>query len=157
IPDATSIIEKVFAQNPDQLFWRQWMYLLSFFENDEKRMAEQVSWAMHKAGAEDHLLAMDAATNAYFGRLDRARALSQEAVEYARRNQLPERAALQLATEAVWEAWIGSADAATHQAQAALSAVPGREVRALAALALARAGDVGQAAKLANDLEGESA
>jgi tetratricopeptide (TPR) repeat protein len=153
LQDARTIFQKAFAQNPDQLFWRQGIYLLSFFDRDTKRMEDQVAWAMNTPGAEEHLLSMHYDTNAYFGRLGKARELTRQAVEFALRGEFRETAALLVAREALWEAWLGNSEAATRQARAALSLFAGRDVRALAALALARTGDAGQARKLADQLD----
>jgi predicted Zn-dependent protease len=98
---------------------------------------------------------MHANTSAYFGRFYKARELSRLAVGFARRNDFKERAALLLASEALQEAWLGNSEAADAQARAALSSVPGRDVRALAALALAGAGDAKRAARLADQLGAE--
>ena len=143
LPDARAIFQKAFAQNPDQLFWRQGMYLFDFLDGDMKRMEDQVAWAMSTPGAEDSLLSMHSDTNTYFGHLEKARELSRRAVEFAQRHELKERSALLIAGEALREAWFGNSEAAGRQARAALSLVPGRDVRALAALALARTGDAG--------------
>lgn len=57
--------------------------------------------------------------------------------------------------EAVREAQIGNAVAARQQARTALSLAPGRDVRVLAALAVARVGDLSQAQKLADQLNAD--
>jgi tetratricopeptide (TPR) repeat protein len=118
-------------------------------------MEEQVAWAMQTPGVEDELLAMHANTNAYFGHVEKARELTHQAVEFSQRHELRERAAMVIAREALWEAWFGNSEAAGRQARAALSLAPGRVVRALAALALARTGDRSQAGKLADQLDAE--
>ncbi len=155
LQDARAVFQKALAQNPDQLFWRQGMYLLAFLDGDMKSMEDQVTWAMSRPGTEDHLLSMHSDTNAYFGRLGKARELSRQAAEFAQRSEFKERAAGLLAREAVWEAWLGDSEAASQQARAALSMVPGRDVRALAALALARAGDASKARDLEDQLDAE--
>ena len=155
LDDARAIYKKNFARNPDQLFWRQGMYLLGFFDGDTKLMEEQVAWALQTPGVEDQLLAMHANTNAYFGHVGKSRELTRQAVEFSRRNEFRERAAMLIAREALWEAWFGDSEAAGRQARAALSLVPGRDVRTLAALALARAGETNQARKLADQLDAE--
>ena len=155
LEDARAIYQKNFARNPDQLFWREGMYLLGFFDGNTKFMEEQVGWAMQTPGAEDELLAMHANTNAYFGHVEKARELTHQAVEFSQRNELKERAAMLIAREALWEAWFGNSEAASRQARAALSLAPGRVVRALAALALAHTGDRSQAGKLADQLDAE--
>ena len=155
LQDARAIYQKNFARNPDQLFWRQGIYLLGFLDGDTKLVEEQVAWGLQTPGAEDQLLAMHAGTNAYFGHVEKSRELTRQAVEFAQRGEFKERAALLLAGEALREAWFGNSEAAARQARAALSLVPGRDVRSLAALALARAGDAGQARIVADQLDAE--
>lgn len=151
--DARTIVQKAYAQNPDQLFWRQWMYLFAFLDGDMKGMQDHVAWAMKTPGSEDHLLAMHAATSAYFGHVQAARELTRQSVEFSQRNELRERAAMFAAREALWEAWFGNTEDASRQAQAALGLIAGRDVRALAALTFAHIGDAGQARKLAGQLD----
>jgi tetratricopeptide (TPR) repeat protein len=155
LEDARAIYRKNLARNPGQLFWRQGIYLLGFFDGNTTLMEEQVAWALQTPGAEDQLLAMHANTNSYFGHVEKSRELTRQAVEFARRGEFKERAALLVAGEALQEAWLGNPEAASRQARAALSLVPGRDVRALAALALAHTGDAGQARKLADQLDAE--
>jgi eukaryotic-like serine/threonine-protein kinase len=155
LDEAKTLLEKEFTQNPDQLFWREGIYLLAFFDGDSRRMEDQVSWAKHTPGAEDSLLAIHSATNAYFGRLKKARELSRLAVEFAQHNELRERAALLIAAQALREAWLENADVARLQSRAALNLLPGKDVRTLAGLALARVGDSDRATKLADQLSAE--
>ena len=76
-------------------------------------------------------------------------------MEFSERNELKERAAMLVAREALWEAWLGNSEVASRQARKALRLVPGRDVRALAALALAHSGDANHARELAEQLEAE--
>jgi eukaryotic-like serine/threonine-protein kinase len=105
-----------------------------------------------KPGAEDLLLSAQSDTEAYFGRIEKARNLSRLAVESARNNNAKETAGLWQANEAAREAQFGNTVAAHQQAQTALSLSRGRHVRVLMALALARSGNVSQAQKLADQL-----
>jgi tetratricopeptide (TPR) repeat protein len=118
-------------------------------------MQEQVDWAMRTSGAEDSLLSMAADTNAFFGHIEKAREVSRLAVEFAQRHEFHERAAMLMAAGALREAWLDNAESARLQARAAVNLVPGKDVRVLAALALARAGDAALAKKLADQLAAE--
>ena len=131
------------------------MYLLGFFDGDSKRIEEQVAWALQTPGAEDHLLAMHASTNEYFGHVEKSREWTRQSVEFSQRNELKERAAMLVAREELWEAWLGNSEVANRQAGKALRLVPGRDVRALAALALAHSGDANHSSELAEQLEAE--
>ena len=155
LQDARAIYQKNFARNPDQLFWRQGIYLLGFLDGDTRLMEAQVAWALQTPGTEDQILAMHAGTNAYFGHVEKSRELTRQAEEFAQRGDFKERASLLLASEALREAWFGNSEVAGRQTRAALSLVPGRDVRSLAALALAHTGDEVQARKLADQLDAE--
>jgi len=92
-------------------------------------------------------------TEAYHGRLKKAREYSERAVQSAQRNGTGEVAAGWAAREAFCEAEVGNSALARQSAASALRLAPrGRYVQAIAAVALARAGDTTQAAKIADDL-----
>jgi tetratricopeptide (TPR) repeat protein len=110
---------------------------------------------MGKPGIEDVLMTMQSDTEAYYGHLGRAREFSRRAVESARKNDDKEAAALWQAYAALHEAEFGNAGEASKQAEAALSLAPGRDVRVVAAMALARAGNTTEATKLADGLNQE--
>ncbi len=95
---------------------------------------------------------MQSDTEAYGGRLARARELSQRAIELARQADAREPAALWHVHAAVREAEFGNLNAARQHAAAGLALLPGRAVRNVAALVLARTGDVAQARQLAKAL-----
>jgi tetratricopeptide (TPR) repeat protein len=118
-------------------------------------MQQHFEAAMGKPGIEDILMTMQSDTEAYYGHLRRAREFSQRAVESARKNDAKETAALWQAYGALHEAEFGNAREASKQAQAALSLTPGRDVRVLAAMALARAGNTTEATKLTDSLNQE--
>jgi serine/threonine protein kinase/Flp pilus assembly protein TadD len=127
-------------------------YLLAFLKGDAKGMDQVVAQASGKPGMEDQLL-MDAAnTAAYFGRLTAARELSQQAVQSAIRNDQKETAAGYKAALAQTEAEIGNLNRSRQQVAAALAMTSTRDVRTTAALALARAGDLATAARMADKL-----
>src|SRR5215469_14693164 len=85
-------------------------------------------------------------------RLGKAREFSRRATELAKKNGAKETAALWLAYAALHEAEVGNAREASQQAHEALSIAPGRDVRVLAGMALARAGYDSEANKLADGL-----
>ena len=129
-------------------------YALAFLRNDEDGMQQQFALAMGKPGYEDSLLSAQSDTEGYHGRLKKAREYSERAVESAQRSGNEEVAAGWAVTEAYLEAEVGYSDLARQAAASALRLAPhGRYVQAIAAVALARAGDSTQAAKIADDLE----
>jgi eukaryotic-like serine/threonine-protein kinase len=91
-------------------------------------------------------------TAAYAGRLVEANPLTARAVASARQVGEKETAALYLAEAAVRQALVGNMAEARRQAMATLRMSNGRHAEAMAALALALAGNLEQAQKLASDL-----
>ena len=136
----------------EQAILRANMYWLAFLEGDSAEMARQVAWAAGKPGSEDFLNAVSADTEAYHGRLARARELSRRAVEFALRNDQKETAALWQMLAALRESEFGSADQARKQAAAALELASTHDTQILAALVLAHAGDTARAEALAGEL-----
>jgi hypothetical protein len=116
-------------------------------------MAQWVSAAMGKPGSEDLLLDMQADTEGWYGKLRNAHELTGRAMDSARRNDAKESAAAYQAEAALREVEAGNREQARAEAHAALKLAPNRDVRAIAALALARAGDTAGAEKLAAELD----
>jgi len=112
-----------------------------------------VSAAMGKPGAEDMLLAAQADTEGWYGKLKNAHELTRRAMDSAQRNDAKETAAGYQAEAALREVELGNREQARAEAYAALKLAPGRGVRDMAALALTRAGETAGAEKLAAELE----
>lgn len=150
----TTAEEAAQSKNFDSPWLRFNLYQLAFLENDAAGMAQQVAWAAGKPGAEDTLLALEADTAAYFGRLGKAREFSRQAVASAERAGEKETAAGYEAAEALQEALFGNVAEARQRAAAALALSTGRDVQCGTALALVFAGDGAraQAEKLTADL-----
>jgi eukaryotic-like serine/threonine-protein kinase len=116
-------------------------------------MKEQEDWAIGKPSAEEETLSLESDTDAWSGRLRKARELSRQAVETAQRSNEEEPAALWQANAAIRETPFGNADAARQNAAAAVALAPGsRDAEAQAALGYALARDVAHAQSLADDL-----
>ena len=128
-------------------------YELAFLKGDTAQMSELVSAAMGKPGAEDLLLGEQADTEGWYGKLKNARELTRRAMDSAQHNDAKERAAGYQAEAALREVESGNRARARAQAKAALKLAPNRDVQAMAALALARAGDTAAAEKLAVELD----
>lgn len=129
------------------------LYALAFFQGNESAMKQQADWAMGKPGAEDWMLSLESDTEAWSGRLGKARELSREATESARRSDEKEPAALWQANSAIREALFGNTAAARESATAEVALAPGsHDAEAHAALAYALAGDAAHARSLADDL-----
>jgi len=128
-------------------------YQLAFLKGDAAQMAQWVSAAMGKPGAEDLLLAAQADTEGWYGKLKNAHELTGRAMDSAQHNDAKETAAVYQAAAALREVEAGNREQARAEADAALKLAPNRWVRAMAALALARAGDTAGAEKLAAELD----
>ena len=116
-------------------------------------MDRQAAWAAGRPGEEDAVLSTQSDTEAYFGRLARARDFSRRAVDAAVRADSKETAALWQANAALREAEFGNAAAAKQQVAGALARAPGRDVKVLAAMTMARAGDPARAKAIVDQLE----
>jgi eukaryotic-like serine/threonine-protein kinase len=129
------------------------MYQIAFVKGDRAGMEREVAWASGKPGTEDVLLSMQSDTEAYYGRLTQARDYSRRAVDSAVRADAKESAAIWQVNEALREAEFGNVSFARQDVAAALKLAPGRDVKLLSALALARTGETTQAKSLADELE----
>jgi serine/threonine protein kinase/tetratricopeptide (TPR) repeat protein len=128
-------------------------YQLAFLKEDENRMSKLAAAAMGKGGTEDLLLASQADTEGWHGKLKSARELTHRAVDSAVRNDAKETAAFYGATAALREVESGNPAQARADATAAIQLDPNRYVKMASAVALARAGDTAGAEKLAAELD----
>ncbi|MGB8889367.1 MAG: hypothetical protein WCC87_21770 [Candidatus Korobacteraceae bacterium] len=128
-------------------------YQLAFLKGDATQMKQMVAAAMGKLGTEDLLLATQADTEAWSGKLKNARELTQQAMDSAQHNDAKETAATYQATTALAEAESGNRQKARAEAEAALNLSANLDVREMAGLALARAGDTLGAEKIATELD----
>jgi len=136
-------------------YFNRAMYYLAFLRGDAAGMLQHFNSTMGKAGEEDTMLVMQSATEAYYGRLSKAREFSLRSVDSARKSEAKEMAARWQAYSALSEVELGNTDQARQLIAAALALAPGRNVRVLAALALARTGDSAKAQTLADGLNRE--
>jgi len=128
-------------------------YQLAFLKADSEQMARLAAAASGKPGAEDVLLAFQAKTEAWYGRLNQARDLTRKAMRAAELNDSKETAAYYGTEAAMREAEFGNQQQARDNANAALKLARNRDLEAMAALALARAGDATEAEKLVTRLD----
>jgi tetratricopeptide (TPR) repeat protein/predicted Ser/Thr protein kinase len=129
------------------------LYAVAFLQGDALVMRQQAGLAMGMPGGVDWMLSLESNTESWSGKLGKARELSRQAVESARRSDEKEPAALWQANAAIREALFGNAAAARQDAAAATVLAPGsRDAEAQAALAYALAGDAAHAQTLTDDL-----
>ncbi len=152
LKEAQATVEEARAKKLDSPDLHSPEYLIAFLQNDAGGMAQQSAWAAGRPGLEDILLAEEADTAAYSGRLGKARELSRLAVASSERAEQKETAASYEAEASLREALFGNESGAHERAKAALGLSTGRDVQYGAALALAFAGDAARAQTLADDL-----
>jgi tetratricopeptide (TPR) repeat protein len=147
--------EAVYKQAEERMltgeFVLQGRYWLAFLKGDVAQMAQLVSAAMGKQGSEDLLLAMQADTEGWYGKLKNAHELTVRAMNSAQQNDAKEAAAAYQGAAALREMESGNREQARAEANAAPKLATNRDVRAIAALA--RAGDTAGAEKLAAELD----
>ena len=150
---AGATFDQALAHQLDSGFLRQYMYLLAFLRGNAAQMEQQVAWAGGKPGDEDVLLSMQSDTEAYYGRLSRARDFSRRAADSAIRAYSKETAALWQLNAALREAELGNTALAEQGITAALALSQARDVKLFAALTLGRSGDAPRARALVEELE----
>jgi serine/threonine protein kinase/tetratricopeptide (TPR) repeat protein len=155
LDEAKSTFDDAPARNLDGPYLRQSIYYLDFLRKDAPGMQQQFLWATGKSGAEDILLSAQSDTEADCGHLQKARQLSVQAEESAKRNDSKETAAFWQGNAALREVEFGNKAGGLKQAREALILAPGRDVKVEAGLALARGGDIIAAEKLVDALNKE--
>jgi serine/threonine protein kinase/tetratricopeptide (TPR) repeat protein len=130
-------------------------YALAFLTGDVAQMESDLKAAMGKGGLEGAMLALQADTEAYYGRLSNARDFTRRAVKSARRSGDDDSAAGFEVVAALREADFGYTRQARRDVQSALSHNPSQTARILGAMALARAGDTARAQTIAQSLNQE--
>jgi len=151
--DAKKTVDQAFARKLDGGALRLWAYYLAFMRGDSAQMSEHLGWSAGKPAAEDLLLSQQSDTEAYYGRLTKARDFSRRAVDSAIRADSKETAALWQASAALREAEFGNPALAKQNVASALALSPGRDVKVLAALVQGRVGDTARAKALTDELE----
>ena len=153
LDDARVTFDQALAGRLDSEWLRENIYYLAFLRADATQMQQQVAWSAGKPGDEDSLLSKQSDTEAYYGRLKKARDFSRRAVDSAVRADSEEIAAFWQLNAALREAELGNIASARRGVTAALALSPGRDAKVVAALTLARIGDLPRAKALAEELE----
>lgn len=129
------------------------LYAIAALQRDTKEMAEQAAWFDGKPQLQHEILSEEADVEAYTGHLNRARKLTPQAVESAVRADNKEQAAAWQLNSAWREELFGNRELAREQTIHALEIAPdSREEGAVAAILLARTGDIARAEAIAKDL-----
>ncbi|MGO9125706.1 MAG: protein kinase domain-containing protein [Terriglobales bacterium] len=151
--DARNVIADAREHKFEGDFLHLAMYQVAFVKGDTADMERQVAWAAGKPGTEDLLLSWQSDTEAYYGRLLKARDFSRRAVDASVRADSKETAALWQVNAALREAEFGNPAAAKQDVAAALALAPGRDVKLFAALTLVQAGEAARAKTIVEELE----
>ena len=151
LDEAKGAFDQAFAHKLDSGGLHINAYYLAFLRGDSAEMQKHFAWGTGKSGDEDSLLAMQSDTEAYYGRLRKARDFSGRAVDSALRAGSKDTATSWYMNAALREAEMGELAAARQAVKAGL--VLSADANAVAALALARSGQVGQAKAMADALE----
>lgn len=128
-------------------------YQFAFLIGDRMTMERVAALGAKMSGAADSMAAMESFTAAYAGRLELARGQSELAVRLADQTGQKERAAAFESGAALRESFWGNGLEGRQHAAAALKLSQARDIQYGAAFALALAGDVAEAQRLADDLE----
>jgi eukaryotic-like serine/threonine-protein kinase len=152
LDEAKATYEQAHERKLKNPFFYLPLYQIAFLQNDAAEMAQQVASSAGEPGVEDTLLANEADTAAFFGRLGEARHLSRRAVDSAERANKKEAAATHSALSGLREALFGNADEARRRATLAMGHSAGRDVQYGAALTSAYAGDDKRVQALTDDL-----
>ena len=114
--------EAVFKQAEEHKLESEWLlqyrYQLAFLKGDAAQMAQLLSAAMGKPGSEDLLLATQADTEGWYGKLKNARELTGRAIDLAQHNDAKESAAAYQAAAALREVESGNREQARAEANA---------------------------------------
>jgi eukaryotic-like serine/threonine-protein kinase len=150
--EANATYRHAFERKLYSPWYRYALYQIAFLQKDAAGM-KQITSSAAQAGTEDTLLANEADTAAYFGRLRQAEELTKRAMESAERAGKKEKAASFSATSGLREALFGNAEEARRRATLAMEQSDGVDVQYGSALAFAFAGDTERAQSLTEGLD----
>ena len=149
---AREITETALANKIEPLAGHPLLYLINFLEGNRAGMEGELVWAKGKPLEDAVFLNLESDTAAYGGRAKEAWTLSQRAVAAAQRENEKEIAGISLAYAALREAEFENSLHAVESAKSALSLAGSKDVRILAALTFARAGESKGAERLREEL-----
>jgi eukaryotic-like serine/threonine-protein kinase len=152
--EAEKTIERATARHLQGFELPDATYGLAFLKKDSKAMTEAESRITDQLEYENLGLSLASDTEAYAGRLGKARELTQSSVDSAFRADSKETGAIWLENAALREAAFGNPEEAKRTAASGLKVDPvSSSVKVEAALAYAIAGDTVMAESLSHDLD----
>jgi tetratricopeptide (TPR) repeat protein len=150
-PEAKAIYTEALAKNFDLSDVHERLYLIAFVDGDVQAMRRHAAWATGKP-EEYKMLSIQARTEAYFGKLRKARELFRQSAEMAERAGLKENAAEITADEALIEASYGNLREAHEQTAKAMGLARTRRAIRGESATLGVLGDRAHGEALADDL-----
>src|ERR1700751_3653423 len=154
--EAKAILSDALSRKLDVPNFHRVLYLIAFAQNDHPAAAHELSILSNSApDVAAAALALAAPSEAYFGHLTKARALSQRAIAEAESLGRKESAGYALASLAGIEAEMEDSAGARKDAAAALAIDSSVRTRSEAAYAFARAGDSARAESLVGEMAKE--
>jgi eukaryotic-like serine/threonine-protein kinase len=152
LEEAKTVLDEARARELDESLLENY-YQLAFLRKSPEEMARCLTAAQGKPLDESVMLASQADTEAFQGRLRQARELSRRAVAAALAGDDKETAAGWEVTAALREAEFGNWSEARGHAKAALALASTKNVQVAAAMAFARAGELRRAEAIAASLQ----
>jgi eukaryotic-like serine/threonine-protein kinase len=153
IDEARQSIQQSFAMKMDGLQLHVNLYAIAFLAADAKGMEQELKWLEANPDFANFGFALASDTEAYAGRLAKARELSKKAADSAVHADAKEDGGIWLENDAIAEAALGNPSQARQQAAEGLKLAPDSQaVNVEAALAYAIAGDTARAESMAQDL-----
>ena len=152
--EARKVHDEAISQKLDDVWVRLSSYNWAFVQGDEPEMRRDLAWAAGLPGEEEAMfLSNQADTEAFHGRLRKAREYSRRVVDSELRADSKEGASAHQAYAALWQAEFGNLAQARKDAASALALSPGRDGKIVIAMALARIGDFSHANAMADELQ----
>jgi tetratricopeptide (TPR) repeat protein len=93
LDEASRLYERLKSHMRENPYFNRAMYYLAFLRGDTPGMLECFNWSMARPGEQDAMLAMQSATEFYYGHLFKARESSGRAADSARRRGAEQMAA----------------------------------------------------------------
>jgi tetratricopeptide (TPR) repeat protein len=151
--EARQWVQQLLVTNPAAYLAHSQLYALAFLAKDATGMEQQQKWFEPRTNDVNFALALASDTEAYAGRLYKARDLSKKAADSAAHVDAKENAGIWLENNALEEAAFGNPALARQQAAEGIKLSPESQgINVEGALAYAMAGDTARAESMAQDL-----
>ena len=153
LAEAKAVYRQALERKLEGQFLRDDRYEIAFLEGDQEEMKRQVDAVRNELGVEDILFSGESDTEAFHGRLEKAREFSTRAIKSALHAEEKETAALWQLNSALREAEFGNLERARQDVKSGLAIASTRDVRTVSALTLACAGDQAPSRTIADELQ----